>query len=81
MEIARNIMNEHVIYLNKVQDLYHVINECPQFTEERQKYIQFLINGKDKYELYNKLADVTRSQIKAITEFMYIVQNNLKLEK
>ena len=64
--------------LDKVQDLYHVITECPQFKEDREKYIQF-IRCNNKYELYDRLANTSRKDIKAITDFMQIVQNTVKL--
>ena len=67
--------------LDKVQDLHHVINECPKFEEERKKYIRFLTSNNNKYELYDHLANLTRNKVKGITDFMQIVQNNLILEK
>ena len=66
--------------LNKVQDLFHVVMECPNFLKERDKYIRFR-RSNNKYELYEEISNITRSQLKQLTDFMTIVENNLKAEK
>ena len=65
--------------LGKVQDLYHVLQECPHFKELRGKHIQFLRNI-NKYELYTQLENLSRNQIKGITAFMQIAENTVKLK-
>ena len=51
--------------------------ECPKFQELRIKSLKFLTNG-NKHELYTQLNLMSRAQIKALVNFMDVVENEIK---
>lgn len=63
--------------MGKVQDLYHVIVECPKFVEVRSKNVKF-DNQLSKADLYAHLNNVTHSQLKAIVQIMDVVEETIK---
>ena len=65
--------------INKIQDLHHILIECPHFQDKRNLKLEFLIKG-SKHDLYNQLNSLSRGQIKAIADFMEIVEKDIKLE-
>ena len=60
-----------------VQDLFHVIVKCPALTVERTQLIlsnNILPDSITKTELYHKLNKISRKEIKAVTQFMEIIE-------
>jgi exonuclease III len=79
----RKLYNERICKLcdtQKIQDLYHVIVECPRFKDHRSKELNFLTNY-NKAELYYALSNISRKDIKAITNLMVNVEETIKNEK
>ena len=63
--------------MHKNQDLYHVIIECPKFSEQRSENLAFLIHC-NITELYGMLNTISRKQLKAITNFMEFAEEIIK---
>ena len=63
--------------LNQIEDLHHVIVECPKYNEIRKRKVEFVMNC-NKMALYSILNNLTPQQIKQITQFMSIVQEERK---
>ncbi len=59
---------------NKIEDLYHVIVECPKYLKIRVDKINFVLNCK-RTELYSLLNNLSMHQIKQITQFMSYVED------
>ena len=76
----RRTYNERICNLcsmQKIQDLHHVIIECPKFSEQRSKLLKFLTLG-NKNDFYYQLSVISKNQMKSITTFMEIVQETIQ---
>ena len=76
----RRSYNERICNLcntQKIQDVFHVIVECPKFEKQRNADLSFLTNY-NKTELYCRLNSISRKQLKAITNFMELVEETIK---
>ena len=58
---------------NKIEDLYHVIVECPKYAAIRAKKLHFLTEC-DKSEFYCQLNNLSPYNLKQVTQFMAIVE-------
>ena len=64
----------------KIQDLYHVLIECPKFIQQRTVNLKFLTQY-SKAQLFYQLSDISHKQLKAITNFMELVEETIKTKK
>ena len=63
--------------MQKIQDLHHVIIECPKFNEQRSQLLKFLTLG-NKNDFYYQLSVISEKQMKSITTFMEGVQETIQ---
>ena len=63
--------------IGKVQDVYHVIVECPRFFDFRSKRMSFVASF-SKSELYTYFNNISIKQLKTITDFMDVVEDEIK---
>ena len=70
---------------DKIQDLFHVIIECPKLTEQRFKESKnisdnenFFVGIENKAELYHQLNTMSRKQLTAVTSFMDAAEEVIK---
>ena len=76
----RKAYNERLCNLcemEKVQDLYHVIVECPRFVDVRSQNVKFE-NQFSKADLYAHLNKVTHRQLKAIARVMDFIEETIE---
>ena len=57
----------------KLEDIYHVMVECPGYSNIRSKTLHFLI-GINRYGLYKLLNNVSHGKLKKIVDFMTEVE-------
>ena len=53
----------------KLEDIYHVMVECPKYSDMRAKTLDFLIDS-SKYGLYKLLNNLSHGKLKKIVDFM-----------
>ena len=58
----------------KLEDLYHVMVECPAYSNMRSKTLNFL-TGSTKPELYKLLNNISQEKLKKIVNFMTQIEN------
>ena len=57
---------------NKIEDLFHVIVECPKYTTTREHKLKFLL-GCDKTQFNDKFSKLSPSQLNQIIHYMDVV--------
>ena len=79
----RKVYNERICKLcdmEKVQDLYHAMVECPKFTKERLLSHKFT-NCASKFELYKRLNSISRKDLKMVANLMEIIEETITKPK
>ena len=63
--------------LRKIQDLYHVMVECPKFNETRKSELSKLIKF-DKAEFYSFLNNINQKDLAVVAKFMDTIEETIK---
>ena len=61
----------------KLEDMYHVMVECPAYSNMRSKTLNFLI-GSTRPELYKLLNNISHEKLKKIVNFMTQIEKDKK---
>ena len=63
----------------KIQDMYHVMVECPKFTEYRSRTMKSVVTL-SRSELYAYLNNISIGELKANATFMNIIDETIRSE-
>ena len=61
--------------LDQIEDLFHVIIKCPKYSASRDELLAYMTDVKEKPDLFAIMNKLTAKEIKRLSDFMAIVED------